>query len=72
MPNFINPDCLMCPKRAAEYIGMSVHWLERQRARGEAPEFVRLGGRKGGAIRYRRSVLQALIVSATVNTSAVQ
>lgn len=68
MPNFINSDCLLCPKRAATYIGMSVHWLERQRRLGEAPDFVRLGGKKGGAVKYRQSVLDALIASATIHT----
>jgi hypothetical protein len=66
----INHDCLMSPKEAAEYVGMSVHWLERQRGLGRAPDFIQLGG-KGGKVFYRQSVLDALIVARTVLTSNV-
>lgn len=64
----INPDPLMDTKEAAEYIGMTIHWLERQRALGLAPDYIRYG-KKGNKIHYRQSVLDALRASGTVRTS---
>ena len=65
MLHFTNPDRLLCPRDAAEYIGMSVHWLERQRGLGLGPDYIRLG-KKGGKIMYRQSVLDAFLASGTV------
>ena len=64
----INPDPIMDTEEAAEYIGMTIHWLERQRALGLAPDYI-CYGKKGSKIHYRRSVLDALMASGTVRTS---
>ena len=65
MLHFANPDRLLSPREAAEYINMSIHWLERQRALGLGPDYIRLG-KKGGKIWYRLSVLDAFLASGTV------
>lgn len=54
------PDRLLSPKEAAAYLNISVDWLARERWQGTGPAYVRLSGRRGGAIRYRQSVLEAL------------
>ena len=57
---------LLHEKRAAEYLGISVYLLQRWRCQLKGPDFVRVGGPKGKAIRYRKSVLDAWIEANTV------
>jgi predicted DNA-binding transcriptional regulator AlpA len=45
------PDDLLSTKEVAEWLGVSVQFLEIGRSRGYGPKFVRLGP---GRIRYRR------------------
>jgi hypothetical protein len=45
-----DPDMLLVTKQLAEWLGVSVPWLEIGRSRGYGPPFRRLGKR---AIRYR-------------------
>ena len=50
---------LLTEAEAAKILGMSRRWLQRTRlAGGDAPPFIRLGGRRG-QIRYRREDLDA-------------
>lgn len=70
MLHFAKPDRLLSTREAAEYIGMTIHWLERQRALGLGPDYI-CYGKKGGKIQYRQSVLDALMASGTVRASRV-
>lgn len=47
----------MTTKQAAEYTGLAKATLETRRCRGGGPPYVKLGGRRGSAIRYLRSDL---------------
>jgi predicted DNA-binding transcriptional regulator AlpA len=59
---------LLTEKQAAEYLGVSVYLLQRMRSRGMGPDYVRVGGRKGRAIRYSLDALDAWIEQNTVKT----
>lgn len=56
-----NPERLLHTRDAAEILGVSEAWLERQRWKREAPAYVRVGGPTGRAVRYRLSDLNAYI-----------
>jgi predicted DNA-binding transcriptional regulator AlpA len=52
---------LLHERDAAEILGVSVSWLQKQRWAGTGPAYIRVGGRANGAIRYRLSDLHAWI-----------
>jgi predicted DNA-binding transcriptional regulator AlpA len=52
---------LLHTREAAKLLGVSAAWLERKRWEGRPPQYVRVGGPNGRAIRYRESDLQAYI-----------
>ncbi len=51
---------------AATYLGMSRQWLEIARHKGEGPPYTKLSDAKGGAVRYRRSDLDAFMAERRV------
>jgi predicted DNA-binding transcriptional regulator AlpA len=50
---------------AAKYIDKSASWLNKARARGEGPRYVKIGG----SIRYRPSDLDAYVTSCARETT---
>lgn len=56
------PAALLTPLQAAEWLGVSRSLLSYWRAKGEGPEFVRLGKK---VIKYRLDTLQAFVSSQT-------
>jgi len=67
MPIYHAADPLLCPKEAATYLNLSVDWLARERWKGTGPGYVRLSGGRFGAIRYRRSALDAYVAAHTID-----
>ena len=51
-------DPLFQPSQAADYLDLTVSFLEARRHRGDGPPFVRISGR---CVRYRRSDLDEWI-----------
>ena len=64
-----NPEKLLYPAEAARMLSVSVAWLARQRWKGTGPAYVRIGGPRGRAIRYRLSDLIRWIRENAVNGS---
>ena len=54
-------DVLLHERDAATHLRISVAWLQKHRCNNTGPAFIRVGGRKGGAVRYRRSDLERWI-----------
>lgn len=52
-------DDFLTPKQAAEFLGLAVGTLANWRVRGDGPRFFRLGGSRGGYVRYDRADLAA-------------
>jgi predicted DNA-binding transcriptional regulator AlpA len=62
-----NPDDLLSTSDLAEWLGVSVQWVEIGRSKGWSPPFIKLSPRR---IRYRReSVLEWLRARSFVSTS---
>ncbi len=61
-----NANRLVTEKQAAEYLGISVYLLQRWRCQLRGPDFVRVGGPYGKAIRYKRSTLDDWVETNTV------
>lgn len=57
---------LLNEHEAAKYLGISPYLLQRWRCQLKGPDYVRVGGPNGKAIRYRKSVLDAWIDANTV------
>ena len=55
-------DDLLSTREVADWLGMSILWLEVGRMRGYGPRFVRIGTRR---IRYRRADVLAWLKSRT-------
>lgn len=49
-----DPDALMPPQQAADFLGVSLRFLEKKRHQGDGPEYVRLSHK---LVRYRRGSL---------------
>ncbi|KMP11200.1 hypothetical protein UR09_03965 [Candidatus Nitromaritima sp. SCGC AAA799-A02] len=62
---------LIDTKQAAEILGVSAAFLERDRWRGATIPFVRIGNGKG-AVRYSVEILQNYIKARTVQTGEVE
>ena len=60
-----NTDRLLTTGQAAEYLNVSVYWLEKARCRGHGPSYIRITAR---AIRYRISDLEAFLMQGVVET----
>jgi excisionase family DNA binding protein len=60
-------DRLLNTKQAAEYLGVSSSFLEKDRWRGSRIPFIRLGSR---AIRYQMADLQAYIDSQSYQSTS--
>lgn len=60
---------LLHTRDAAKLLGVSEAWLERQRWKGDEPTFVRVCGKNGRAVRYRKSDLEAYIERNLVSPS---
>ena len=59
----------LLPERDASlYISMSLAWLRRARWSKTGPRYVKIGGARGRAIRYRRQDLDAYMAANTVET----
>jgi predicted DNA-binding transcriptional regulator AlpA len=61
---------LLHSAQAANLLGVSPAWMARERWKGTGPSYVRVGGPKGRAVRYRLDDLEAWIAANRV-TSAV-
>jgi len=61
MAHYQSIERLLHTRDAALILGVSPAWLERQRWKGEEPQYVRVGGPTGRAVRYRESDLRAYI-----------
>jgi len=56
------PDLVLLPDReAADVLGVSVARMQRWRWEGQGPAYVRVGGPRGRAVRYRLCDLEAWI-----------
>ena len=53
----IASNTLLSTPEAAHFLGVSSVTLRRWRSLGFGPAFIRLGGKPGGAIRYREAAL---------------
>ena len=57
-----NPDELFCEREAADYLRISVYWLQQVRSqRRTGPQVTRIGT----AIRYRQSALERFLAEHT-------
>ena len=52
---------LLGERDTADYLGVTDWWLQKQRSQGTGPAYIRIGGRKGGGIRYRVADLEQWI-----------
>lgn len=52
---------LLHERDAADLLKVSTYQLQRWRCYGGGPQFVRVGGKNGRAVRYRRSDIEAYI-----------
>lgn len=59
-------DTLLTEKEVARLLGVSTYLLQRWRCYGGGPNYIRVGGRGGRAIRYRRSDITAYLEKNTV------
>lgn len=57
---------LLHTRDAAKILGVSTAWLERKRWQRQPPQYVRVGGPAGRAIRYREADLLDYIEENTV------
>jgi hypothetical protein len=65
--NPIENGCLLDERDAARILGVSVSWLQRKRCQGGGPDFIRVGGPTGRAVRYRVSDLHRWMDENTVS-----
>ena len=63
-------DELLFERDAAEFLRVSVFQLQRWRWKGEGPDYVRVGGPSGRAIRYTGSALNSWIEANTIRNGA--
>lgn len=61
------PERLLREQEAAKLLGVSHYWLQRQRWLGTGPNWVRVGGPHGRAVRYRGSDIEGWIESNVVH-----
>ncbi len=50
---------------AAVYLGMSIDWLAKARCECNGPKFSKVSNARGGAVRYKRSDLDAFMAART-------
>ncbi|GLS17283.1 hypothetical protein GCM10007874_02980 [Labrys miyagiensis] len=62
---------LLSEKEAAALLRVSGSTLRRWRSQGIGPAYIRVGGKLGGAIRYRESDLLSWLSSNTVGASTI-
>ena len=62
---------LLNERQAAEYLGVSPYLLQRWRCQQTGPDYVRMGGRNGRAIRYPQSALDSWIDANTIKMGGV-
>jgi len=55
------PERLLTTRDAAELLGLAIKTLERHRASGGGPHYIKLGAGRSGRVRYRRGDLEAWI-----------
>ena len=67
MPVIDPRERLLHERDAADFLGVSIYRLQRWRCYGGGPNWVKIGGREGRAVRYRRSDLEAYIDANTMN-----
>ena len=60
---------LLYPQHAAKILGVSIAWLARERWKGTGPAYVRVGGPRGRAVRYRLADLDGWIAANKVSPS---
>lgn len=60
---------LMHERDAADYLCVSIAWLQRARCYGAGPRFIKVGGPNGRAVRYRKSDLDTYLDQNTVETA---
>ena len=63
------PQRLLHERDAAQILGVSASTLRRWRSLRRGPPYVRVGGKPGGAIRYREADLLAWLASNTVSAT---
>ena len=61
---------LLREDEAAQFCDVSPRSLQRWRWAGNGPRFIRLGGTRRGAVRYRRSDLERYLEERTINTTS--
>jgi predicted DNA-binding transcriptional regulator AlpA len=64
------PEALLTPRDAAQALGLSVRTVERYRADGSGPPFVKLSPGQAGRVRYRRADLESWIANRCVACTA--
>jgi len=57
------PARLLTTREAAELLGLSLKTLERYRASGVGPHYIKLAAGRSGRVRYRRGDLEAWIAA---------
>jgi hypothetical protein len=63
---------VLTTEEAAEYLPLSVSWLNKLRVFGGGPEFIKLGDKPGSRVGYRMSTVNAwLEARRAANTSQV-
>lgn len=62
-------DFLLRERDAAELLGVSHYLLQRWRCYGGGPKWIRVGGKRGRLVRYRRRDIEAFIDANTVDTT---
>jgi len=66
-----NPDPLYRTRNAAQYLGVSPGTVTNWRLRNCGPAWLNLGVGKYGAVRYRRSALEAFIQAGQMRSDEV-
>lgn len=59
---------LMHERDAADYLGVSIGWMQKARFNGTGPKYIKVGGTYGRAVRYRVRDLDAYIDANEVST----
>lgn len=60
---------LIHERDAAKHLGVSISWLQRARWAKTGPRYIKVGGPKGRAVRYRHDDLKQWMESNIVETS---
>lgn len=59
---------LLHERDAAEYLGVSIAWMQKSRFNNTGPKYIKVGGIYGRAVRYRLRDLESYVDDNEVNT----